>query len=314
MSSRVISKASTLTIVADHGDGNNNHDVDDDEPTGKKRTLSLLAQQYTTRHCRLMAVAALCFFTTVLVISITKPRLMTENITATRKEIVEIPECEASPWKTDEDLVGMCPGAMKPYDGDDDEERSTKPQTVSECATACCLDVKCISWQYRRDVGCLHGGDVRIGMEKDGPADYCSHAPPLRWNGQYFVMTEGDGDDATKQQQQQQREKACNIATWNPNEQPGQCFGLGDVRKGTASNSAKDCMKACCNANAENDNEKCGAWQWHAAMGCFYGPNMFSCSKSDDPIVFEPFVGRRKFQQSRQYIDEDGKPWKQQTL
>ena len=71
----------------------------------------------------------------------------------------QIPPCSNSPWKTNEDLRGKCPGDLKPF---------KDATTISECASTCCSNPKCISWQYRADVGCLQGGDVRLGQEKDG--------------------------------------------------------------------------------------------------------------------------------------------------
>lgn len=189
--------------------------------------------------------------------------------TAAAAAAITIPPCDSTPWKPDEDMVGTCPG-IRTVD---------KIATAQECAEHCCANKDCITWQFRLDKGCLQTGDVRIGMEKDGPSAYCSDHPPLRWQGQ-FVKNKDDKAN-------------CSIDTWDPHSQQGQCFGLGDVRKGIA--SAEDCMKACC------DDEQCGAWQFHASLGCFYGKSMFSCQKSDDPIVFEPFVGRRKFQNDRTY-------------
>ncbi len=197
------------------------------------------------------------------------------------KKIVIIPECHSSPWKPDEDLVGTCPGDLKPY---------AQVDTAIACAEACCASNDCVTWQFRRDVGCKHGPDVRIGMEKDGPNAYCSAHPPLRWQGQ-FVLSRKNGNIANDDR----RVTACSTDTWDPHEQQGQCFGLGDVRSKEASKSAKDCMEACC------ADESCGAWQWQEDLGCFYGKRMFSCTKSDDPVVFEPFVGRRKLQPSRTY-------------
>ena len=75
----------------------------------------------------------------------------------------QIPPCSNSPWKTNEDLRGKCPGDLKPF---------KDATTISECASTCCSNPTCISWQYRSDVGCLQGGDVRLGQEKDG-VSYC---------------------------------------------------------------------------------------------------------------------------------------------
>lgn len=40
---------------------------------------------------------------------------------------------------------------------------------------------------------------------------------------------------------------------------------------------------------------------------------MYNCQGQGDPFALEPFIGRRKFLDSRQYIDAHGKPW-QMTL
>lgn len=253
-----------LTTLAD---GNN---ADDEVEGGKKRMLFMLRKHH--------AAVALMLLLPIMVVPFTS-RLL-------RNETHVIPECASSPWKPYEDLVGTCPGDLKPFES---------AKSAKDCATACCATSKCTTWQFRRDVGCKHGPDVRIGMEKDGPSAYCSDTPPVRWQGQYVLKHEN---------QKVIDKRACNTTTWNPQEQQGQCFGLGDVRK-DASATSKECMEACC------ADETCGAWQWQADLGCFYGPRMFSCSKSDDPVVFEPFVGRRKFQKSRKYIGQDGKPWKQ---
>ena len=217
------------------------------------------------------------------------------STTTTTPSMPTIPECTASPWKPDENMVGTCPGTLQSV---------PNITTATACAASCCAaEVACIIWQFRRDVGCLQGPDARLGMEKHGPAAYCSGQPPVRWHGQFVLVREGGRVVDNR------RDQACRTTTWNPHEQPGQCFGLGDVRPQEASVSARACMEACC---AGTDmKEPCGAWQWEARLGCFYGPRMFSCAKSDDPVVFEPFVGRRKLQASRSYTGADGKPWKQ---
>lgn len=211
-----------------------------------------------------------------------------------------IPECAESPWKPDENLVGACPGALQAVPG---------ISNPSDCAISCCAKgPACVFWQFRRDVGCTHSaGDARLGMEKDGPATWCSDKPPVKWKGQYLLKRDKGVVIENR------REQACSTETWDPEEQPGQCFGLGDVRQGAPSASAMACREACCasgmgdttdNTEATSDNKKsepCGAWQWEANLGCFYGKRMFSCVKSDDPVVFEPFVGRRKMQAGRTY-------------
>ncbi len=166
-----------------------------------------------------------------------------------RTSIAEVPPCPAMPWKADEDLRGKCPESFRPI---------PDASSAHECAASCCTDSECITWQYRRDVGCLHGKDVRLGMEKDGVPAWCSDHAPRRWHGQRLVPKGGSGGttpdgggDATDA-----RKRACDEATWNPTEEVGQCFGLGDVQT-KGGGSATECMRACC------DDDKCGAWQWN---------------------------------------------------
>lgn len=222
-----------------------------------------------------------------LVVFVTFVSLREPTQTANKK----IPECLSSPWKPNEDLVGRCLGEFKPYNAAKD---------VISCAVACCAKSDCIAWQFRTE--CEHGPDVRIGTEKDGPGTWCHDAPPAKWQGQYLIKTEADGDEKIDR-----RDQACNLQTWSPREQEGQCFGLGDVRN-EASGSAEACMKACC------DDPTCGAWQWEVHLGCFYGENMYACTNTDDAIVFQPFVGRRKYQASRTYTDDAGNPVIQKFL
>ena len=167
---------------------------------------------------------------------------MSGELVNEQQATIVVPSCPATPWKANEDIRGKCSDSPR-------ITTSNVAKTVDECATSCCNDDKCITWQYRRDVGCVHFGDIRLGMEKDGPAGWCSEQPPQRWQGQY-ILKEGLRID---------RNVACNEQTWDPNEEVGQCLGLGDVRP-NASGSAVQCMKACC------ADEKCGAWQWNEAV------------------------------------------------
>lgn len=212
-------------------------------------------------------------------------------ITAVKQQTpsVEIPPCPTSSWKPNENLQGKCPGDLKPY---------KDATTISQCASTCCTNDDCISWQYRQDVGCIQGKDIRLGMEKDGPAAWCSDHPPHRWQGQH-LKPHGEKQHLDAKDI---RTNACDEQNWNPNEEIGQCFGLGDV-KHHARGSAEECMTACCR------DEKCGAWQWNKELGCFYSKGMHSCQGSGDPIKFDPFVGRRKQLESRRYSDKHNKPW-----
>lgn len=218
-----------------------------------------------------------------------------QQATTTKKQTLQIPPCPTSPWKENENLQGKCPGDLKSY---------PDATTISQCASTCCSNEECISWQYRQDVGCLQGKDIRLGQEKDGPAAWCSDHPPQRWQGQYLKPHKKKGAVPPKEKLTEEdiRKGACDEKTWNPNEEIGQCFGLGDVKR-DASGSAKDCMKACC------ENEKCGAWQWNKELGCFYAGGMHGCQGEGDPVAFEPFAGRRKRLESRRYTDKHNKPW-----
>lgn len=200
-----------------------------------------------------------------------------------------IPPCETQPWKPNEDMRGKCPGDLKPF---------TSAKTIADCAMTCCSNPKCITWQFRKDTGCLQGGDVRLGMEKDGVSAWCSDHPPQRWQGQYLYKQGGKEEEHAEL-----RKKGCDASTWNPNEQVGQCFGLGDVKK-DASGSAEECRDACCKS------ETCRAWQWNKELGCFYSSHMHGCQgDGGDPVQFEPFVGRRKLLANRKYTDMKGQPW-----
>ena len=235
----------------------------------------------------------------------------TTTATAATATTINIPSCDQSPWKLSENLIGSCPSGLKPY-----KSASASASSVQECATDCCNSDKCITWQYRTDVGCLHGGDIRLGMEKDGPSSWCSEIQPKRWQGQYVLKRANGQIIKTKEET-----GGCDVETWNPKEQPGQCFGLGDVKmtidetknKDGSSRlikSAQDCMVACC--NSKKLHGECGAWQYHDDLGCYYHKRMHGCVDTSNPIVFEPFVGRRKQLSTRKYTDKRGIPWTQQ--
>ena len=93
-----------------------------------------------------------------------------------------VPSCDQASWKSSENLIGSCPGGLKPY------KSNQKTISMENCAIECCQSDACITWQYRADIGCLHGGDIRLGQEKDGPSSWCSDIQPKRWQGQYVLQ------------------------------------------------------------------------------------------------------------------------------
>lgn len=181
-------------------------------------------------------------------------------------------------------LAGKCPG---------DPLRTTKTvyKSAQECSDACCKDSKCVAWQFRANEGCLHGGDVRLGMEKDGPSDWCEPTAPAAWKGERVLVLQGEPVD--------RRQAACGSA-WNPNMLQGQCFGLGPKRQDNgASDSADACRRACC------EDGDCATWQFRSDKGCFYykvGPDC------EAEASYEPFQGKRKVVKGRTYTDQAGKP------
>ena len=292
----LLPESSPVTVLSDSM-------VDDNGKLKRNRSLLESMHRWLARNGKLVVIVLTCLTLSVFFIPPLKILLRHEGHTTrkqnkTKQSLPEIPPCDKSPWKPNEDLRGKCPGDLKPF---------PTATTISECASTCCSSDDCISWQFRSDTGCLQGKDVRLGMEKDGVAAWCSDHPPQRWQGQYLIphksITQNAQHVLTKEDI---RSNGCNEQTWNPDEQIGQCFGLGDV-KPKASGSAVECMKACC------ADEKCGAWQYNKLLGCFYSKGMHGCIHGDDgnPVKFEPFVGRRKFMEGRTYVDKKGKPWQQ---
>mmetsp|Transcript_3489 Transcript_3489/g.8877 ORF Transcript_3489/g.8877 Transcript_3489/m.8877 type:complete len:314 (-) Transcript_3489:383-1324(-) len=271
---------------------------------GKDKKISDLLQRWMARNGKLVVICATALLLSVFLIPPLKVVFQLQSTKASQRgrgggtraasssSQIVIPPCPESPWKSNENLQGQCPGDLKP-NGD--------ATTMEQCASSCCTNDACISWQYRRDVGCIQGKDIRLGQEKDGPAAWCSDHPPYKWNGQYVRPHKNKHGKVPDEKKF--RADACDEGTWNPEEEIGQCFGLGDVKR-DASGSAEECMHACC------EHKNCGAWQWNKELGCFYGKGMHSCQGNGDPIAFEPFVGRRKHLESRGYKDKHGKPWK----
>ena len=100
------------------------------------------------------------------------------QISTTVRTKINIPSCDRFPWKSSENLIGSCPGNLKPHPYRDDRNRdrdreqnnstyttksiisnskskSKAAKMIEQCAMDCCRSEKCITWQYRIDVGCL---------------------------------------------------------------------------------------------------------------------------------------------------------------
>jgi hypothetical protein len=54
--------------------------------------------------------------------------------------IVVVPSCPTTPWKTHEDIRGKCDSTST--------TTSNTAKSIDECATSCCNDDNCITWQY----------------------------------------------------------------------------------------------------------------------------------------------------------------------
>lgn len=149
-------------------------------------TISEMFQRWMARNGKFLVI---CITLSVLLFAPLRVAVRFSTVTATNntqsataqaaapqtskpKQSLQIPPCPAHPWKENENLQGKCPGDLKKY---------PDATTLSTCASSCCAKEECVSWQYRQDVGCLHGKDIRLGQEKDGPAAWCSDHPPHRW-------------------------------------------------------------------------------------------------------------------------------------
>lgn len=184
----------------------------------------------------------------------------------------------------------QCKWMFEPLQGSCDVTKPTEQSrahlTAEDCEKACCGTETCISFQFRAKEGCLWGGDTRLGGEKDGPSAWCEPRPPAIWHGQW-IKTKGSGEAVPG---------ACTREKWNPNELNGQCFGLGS-KQVTSLNTPESCRDACCT------NTDCFIWQWRSDAGCFFNDDAFNCQEAN-PQDFEPFFGKRKFQEGRSYTPE----------
>lgn len=163
-------------------------------------------------------------------------------------------------WVNDE-LVGTCFGLRC---GDN------TAKSAAECEAECCKrGEKCITWQYRKDIGCCLGPKVRLGFERSRSPHWCEPTPPSPWTGRRI--------------QSRKRVRAGNACEWGPDELGGQCFGLGAKR---SPDTVEGCRQACCG------DVQCELWQWRDDKGCFYGrSNHCELAKGD---ALRPYTGHRK--------------------
>ena len=64
---------------------------------------------------------------------------------------LQVPPCPKVPWKEGEDLRGKCPGDLKPFG---------EAATMSQCASTCCANEECISWQFREGASIFEGSST----------------------------------------------------------------------------------------------------------------------------------------------------------
>lgn len=160
----------------------------------------------------------------------------------------------ASLWRSDE-LVGRCFG-LKNHSEYNALSDVKFVQNAEHCQALCCkLDEKCISWQYWNDIHlCKLGGQVRVGTEAGGTANWCEPSAPLSWSGHVLESREGS---------------SC---IWGQ-ELPTQCFGLGpekvkiDENNEGVRRTEEECAAACC------ASPTCQIWQYTPEKGCFFGSN-----------------------------------------
>ena len=153
-----------------------------------------------------MVVSASALVLSVFLIPPLKMQIIPATATQKGLQGVPIPPYPTSSWKPDENLQETFPGGMKPY---------TDATNISQCASSCCANEECISWQYHQDKGCIQGKYLRLGMEKNGPAEWCADHPPYPWQGLYLYPKR----DRSKEDVKDARTGAYNEKTWNPNDQ-----------------------------------------------------------------------------------------------
>jgi hypothetical protein len=172
--------------------------------------------------------------------------------------------------------------------------KDEKAKSTEACKASCCkFGIKCASWQYRDDSGCMLNDDVRHGSEGRNSPGWCEPVPPAKWSGRIMTARASDGKCSWEEEAK---------------ELIGQCFGFGpEVPAGKASKEA--CSDVCC------ADKNCEAWQWRADKGLCFNTNapqkiaastiLFNCvgcftggkpGACDDvtPLMFTPYTGGRK--------------------
>jgi len=175
-------------------------------------------------------------------------------------------------WRNDT-LVGTCFG-LRCREGE-----ASNVKDAAECSALCCeMGVKCLTWQFREDIGCCTGPVVRLGLESSRSPHWCEPTPPSAWFGNRKWKR-----NTTTKNNANEDSPGSSSCRWENEQLRGQCFGLGPPRKPT---TKEGCKQACC------QDEECNLWQFREDKGCFYG-RKGNCEKFEG-VSTHPYVGKRK--------------------
>ena len=155
--------------------------------------------------------------------------------------------------------------------------RKESIDNIADCKQYCCdLGKNCVTFQYHPNKGCFVGGNVRLGLERAGTANWCEPVAPKQWLGQRRI------EPSEAEMNNGQWGPRCNYDENDENELKYQCFGLGPEIRGVK--DIDSCKKYCC----EQGWEKCQLWQFRNDKGCFTGKSG-NCDKDNDA-----WIGARK--------------------
>mmetsp|Transcript_43481 Transcript_43481/g.72277 ORF Transcript_43481/g.72277 Transcript_43481/m.72277 type:complete len:326 (-) Transcript_43481:229-1206(-) len=175
-------------------------------------------------------------------------------------------------WRNDT-LVGTCFGLRCK------EGKAADVKDAAECSALCCeMGVKCLTWQFREDVGCCTGPVVRLGLESSRSPHWCEPSPPSAWSGKRKSK-----QNTTIKNMANEDGNGSSLCKWEKEELRGQCFGLGPPRK---PKTKEGCKQACC------QDEGCKLWQFREDKGCFYGQK--GTCESFEGVSTQPYIGKRK--------------------